>query len=155
MGIATPALTAEPSHEERTMAMLAHVLQALVWWIGPLVIFLIKRDSRFVSFHALQALLLQIAYLILMGSFVVLWFFTMFLFVAHQSGGNSPASPLAIFLMFPLIWFGFIGMFVLMLVIAIVYGIKASRGEWAEYLIIGGIARRMLKIGPAGAFLRA
>ena len=133
------------------MAMLAHVLQAFVWWLGPLIIFLIKRDSRFVSFHALQALFLQISYLILMGSLVVLWFVAMVLFVAHSSGGNSAASPLAIFLMFPLIWFGFIGMFVLMLVIAIVYGIKASRGEWAEYPLLGSMARRLLKIGPGGA----
>jgi len=155
MGNAAPLNSVEPTQEERTMAMLAHVLQAFFWWLGPLIIFLIKRDSRFVSFHALQALFLQISYLILMGSLVVLWFVIMVLFVAHSSGGNSAASPLAIFLMFPLIWFGFIGMFVLMLVIAIVYGIKASRGEWAEYPLLGSIARRLLKIGPGGAPLRA
>lgn len=132
------------------MAMLAHVLQAVVWWIGPLIIFLIKRDSRFVSFHALQALFLQIAYLIVMGGGVVLWFLVMVLFVAHQSVGHSPAAPLGIFLMFPLIWFGFIGTFVLMMIVAIVFGVKAGRGEWAEYPVLGSLARRVLKIGPGG-----
>jgi len=150
-----PSGIVEPSQDERTMALLAHALQVLVWWIGPLIIFLIKRDSRFVSFHALQALFLQITYLILMASFVVLWFVTMFLIVANHGGGHSPPPPLAIFMMFPLIWFGFIGMFVLMLVISIVYAIKAGRGEWAEYPILGALARRTLKIGPRGVPLRA
>jgi uncharacterized membrane protein len=42
------------------------------------------------------------------------------------------------------------GFWIGMLVIAIVYGIKAGRGEWAEYPVIGRIAKRILKIGPAG-----
>jgi uncharacterized Tic20 family protein len=151
MAGATPLKAAETTPEERTMATLAQVLQVLVWWIAPLIIFLIKRESRFVSFHALQALLLQITYIIFMAGFVVLWFVTMFLLVAHHSTGHSAAQPLAIFLMFPLIWFGFIAMFALMLVIAIVYGIKASRVEWAEYPVLGRIARHILKIGPGGA----
>ena len=35
------------------MAILAHVLQIVGWWIAPLIIFLLKRDSKFTSFHAL------------------------------------------------------------------------------------------------------
>lgn len=53
------------TQDERTMAILAHALQVVGWWIAPLIIFLIQRKSRFVSFHAMQALLLQIAYMIL------------------------------------------------------------------------------------------
>jgi len=52
--------------DERTMGTLAHVLQLVGGWIAPLVIFLVKRNSRFVSFHALQALLLQGLYFVLM-----------------------------------------------------------------------------------------
>ncbi|MGA9509258.1 MAG: DUF4870 domain-containing protein [Candidatus Sulfotelmatobacter sp.] len=48
------------------MATLAHVLQLVGGWIAPLVIFLVKRNSRFVSFHALQALLLQGLYFFFM-----------------------------------------------------------------------------------------
>ena len=33
-------------------------------------------------------------------------------------------------------WIGFMGMWVVMLVIAIVYGVKAGRGEWAEYPVL-------------------
>ncbi|HET7748818.1 MAG TPA: hypothetical protein VFK81_05520 [Terriglobales bacterium] len=38
----------------------------------------------------------------------------------------------------------------LMLVIAIVYAIKAGRGEWAEYPVLGRVSRKILKIGPGG-----
>jgi hypothetical protein len=45
-----------PSPDERTMAMLAELLQLFSWMIGPLILFLVKRDSAFVRFHALQAM---------------------------------------------------------------------------------------------------
>ena len=37
------------------------------------------------------------------------------------------------------------------LVVAIVYAIKAGRGEWADYPLLGRLARKLLKIGPHGA----
>ncbi|MFZ0479208.1 MAG: hypothetical protein WAL71_08665 [Terriglobales bacterium] len=37
-------------------------------------------------------------------------------------------------------------MWVAVLVIAIIYAIKAGRGEWANYPVIGKIARRILKM---------
>ena len=50
------------------MAILAHMLQIVGLWIAPLIIFVVKRESRFVSFHALPALLLQVTYMFLMAS---------------------------------------------------------------------------------------
>ena len=136
------------TQDERTMATLAHALQVVGWWIAPLIIFLIHRKSRFVSFHALQALLLQIAYLILMAGFMVLWFVMIFSTIAHQSADkNTP--PVALFVLMPIVWLGFMGMWIFVLVIAIVYAIKAGRGEWANYPLIGRIARRILKMDLA------
>jgi uncharacterized membrane protein len=134
------------------MAVLAHVLQLVGWWIAPLIIFVVKRESRFTSFHALQALLLQIAYMILMGGFMVLWFGSIVLTVVQHSG-NKGAAPPALFILMPLIWLGFMGLWGIMLVIAIVYGVKAGRGEWAEYPLLGSLARKILKIGPGGIAL--
>jgi hypothetical protein len=54
-----PNAPAVPTSDETTLALLAHVLQIFTWWIGPLAIYLAKRDSKFVSFHAMQALLWQ------------------------------------------------------------------------------------------------
>jgi uncharacterized Tic20 family protein len=149
---ATPPIGAiEPAQDERTMAILAHVLQVVGWWIAPLIIFLIKRESRFVSFHAPQALLLQIVYMFIMGVFMVMWFGTIFMTMAHHGDGSNTAPPPAFFIVFPIMWLGFMGLWILMLVIAIVYGIKAGRGEWAEYPLLGSLSRKILKIGPSGA----
>ena len=133
------------TQDERTMATLAHALQVVGWWIAPLIIFLVNRKSRFVSFHALQALLLQIANLIVMAGFVVLWFVMIFATIAQQSADKN-APPVALFVLMPIVWLGFMGMWTFVLVIAIVYAVRASRAEWANYPLIGRIARRILKM---------
>ena len=144
-----------PSQDERTMATLAHVLQLVGWWIAPLVIFLVKRESRFTSFHALQALLLQIFQVILMVAFMVLMFVSMFSMVPQQPTAKDAHPPVGFFLLFPLIWLVFLGYWAGLITIAVVYGIKAGRGEWAEYPLLGRLARKLLKISPGGAFLSA
>jgi uncharacterized protein len=141
----------EPTQDERTMATLAHVLQLVGWWIAPLIIFLINRQSKFVSFHALQALLLQIAHVVVVGIFMVAWFAIIFSTILLHPIPKGAPPPAAIFMVFPLVWLGFMASWVLLITIAIVYGIKAGRGEWAEYPLLGKLARKMLKIGPGGS----
>ena len=146
-------VTLAPTQDERTMATLAHALQLIGSWIAPLVIFLIRRDSRFVSFHALQALLLQIVHVIVIMLFVVC-LIMVGVFGALNAVGKPPSSPpVALFLVFPLFWLFMFGAQITILVIAILYCIKAGRGEWAEYPVLGRLARRMLKIGPGGTHM--
>jgi uncharacterized membrane protein len=130
------------------MATLAHALQLIGSWIAPLIIFCIRRNSRFVSFHALQALLLQIVHTIIVFALMMLWFTTIFTTVFHQTSGNPPNFPPAFFVLFPLVWLGFMGLWVGTLIIAILYAIKAGRGEWADYPVLGKLARKMLKMEP-------
>lgn len=134
--------------DERTMATLAHALQLIGSWIAPLIIFLIRRQSRFVSFHALQALLLQIVHTIIVVVLMVLWVTTIFTTVFHQASGKPTDLPPALFLLFPLVWLGFMAMWVGTLIIAILYAIKAGRGEWADYPVLGKLARKILKMDP-------
>jgi len=133
------------------MVVLAHALQMVGGWIAPLVIFIVKRDSRFVSFHALQALLLQAVYFLGMMFFMVIWFAVIFSQVLTHADQHSSAPPAALFILFPFAWLGFMGSWVAILVIVILYSIKAGRGEWADYPLLGGLARKMLGIGPGGA----
>jgi len=135
------------------MAILAHALQMVGMFIAPLVIFVTKRQSRFVSFHALQALIFQVIYIAttftVIGGFIV----TMTLTVANQPSGppaQHPGPPLAIFILFPFIWLIMMAFWVAALLLAILYSIKAGKGEWAAYPVIGRLARRILKIGPDG-----
>ena len=138
----------ETTPDERTMATFAHAFQLIGSWIAPLIIFLIRRQSRFVSFHALQALLLQIVHTIIVLVLMMLWFTTIFTTVFHQTGGKAPDFPPVFFILFPLVWLGFMGLWVGTLVIAILYAIKAGRGEWADYPVLGKLARKILKMGP-------
>jgi len=130
------------------MATLAHALQLVGSWIAPLIIFLIRRRSRFVSFHALQALLLQIIHTIILLIMMTLWFTTIFTIVFHQTGGKPPEFPPALLVFVPLVWLGFMGLWIGTLIIAILYAIKAGRGEWADYPVLGKLARRILKMDP-------
>jgi len=140
--------------DERTMATPAHALQLIGGWIAPLIIFFIKRDSRFVSFHALQALLLQSAYFVLMMVVMVAVFVALIVGVAIQQQPDQHASLPPVFLiLFPIFWLGMMGWWVFVLVITIVYGIKAGRGEWADYPLVGRLARSILKIGPSASAL--
>jgi uncharacterized membrane protein len=148
--IPTHPTPAQPTLDERTMAILAHMLQIVGLWIAPLIIFLIKRESKFVSFHALQALLLQVCYLFLMGVGVFFCFGAIVLTMisAHAAGGES--SPPAFMIFMPMLWLDWMCIWGAMVVIAIVYGVKAGRGEWAEYPYLGRLARSILKLGPGG-----
>ena len=50
-----------PTSEERTMAILSHVLCVVVWLFPPLIIYLIKKDeSAYVTAHAKESLNFQI-----------------------------------------------------------------------------------------------
>jgi uncharacterized membrane protein len=149
------ALTVEPvqlTADERTMGTLAHVLQLVGGFIAPLIIFLVKRDSRFVSFHALQALLLQALYFLVVILMMGAIFAAVIAGVAfHQPAavGHNSLSP-AFVILFPVIWLGMMGWWIFILIVAVVYGIKAGRGEWAQYPVLGKLARRILKTGPRG-----
>ena len=50
-----------PTSEERTMAILSHVLCIVAWLFPPLIIYLIKKDeSPYVAAHAKESLNFQI-----------------------------------------------------------------------------------------------
>jgi uncharacterized Tic20 family protein len=136
----------EPTSDEKTMATLAQVLQLVGWWIAPLIIYLIRRESKFVAFHALQALLWQILLMIFWFGTMIVWFTvifaTMFAHAGKAAVNNLP--PLGFFLGFIGIWLGVMGITGLNLFVGIYYGIKAGRGEWAAYPIIGRVALRIV-----------
>jgi uncharacterized Tic20 family protein len=140
----------DTTQDERTMATLAHAL-SLLGFLAPLIIFLVKRQSRFVSFHALQALLWHIAYFALIFVLMIVWFVVIFSTIAHTAMTKGAQPPAGIFLAFPLLWLGFMAGWVVTLIVVIVYSIKAGQGDWADYPIFGQLARRLLKMGPRGA----
>src|ERR1700735_897275 len=138
----------EPSSDEKTMATLAQVLQIIESWIAPLVIYLLRRESKFVSFHAMQALLWQIAVLILWMGAMFVWFGVIFSFVfshgGQQASSNVPPTRM-------ILGIGTVGLMAMAIAItnvflAMFYGIKASNGKWAEYPVIGKLARQTVGV---------
>jgi uncharacterized Tic20 family protein len=127
-----------PTQEERTMAFFAHLLQIFTGFMGPLVILVIKQNSPFVKFHALQALMWQLCYMAFFLSGFAFVFFAAFVGVFHEiSRPHNPSTFPAFFLLFPLLWLFAVGGWVANVILGAVYGIKANRGEWASYPIIG------------------
>jgi uncharacterized Tic20 family protein len=137
-----------PSPDETTMAMLAHVLQIFTWWIGPLVIYLARRESKFVSFHAMQALLWQLTVMVVGMVFGMIWFIVIFASVfshmGHPSAGNN-GPPMAFFFLFPFVWIGVMGRWFANMAVGIIFGVRAGRGEWAAYPVLGKWARKIVE----------
>lgn len=137
-----------PTQDERTYATLAHALQMPGWWIAPLVILLTKRESRFVKFHATQVLLLQLFHFALIITTMVVFFAVIFASIARaaNTGVQRPEPPAALFVFMPFMWLIMFGMYVLVLVLTILYSIKAGKGEWANYPLLGQLARYILNL---------
>jgi uncharacterized membrane protein len=136
------------------MALLAHVLGIFTWWIGPLVLFLARRDSKFVGFHAMQALLLQALFMIVAMIGMAVWFALIFTMIfSHPSSlPNTPnqAPPLAFFGFISAIWLTFGVAYITHAVLGIIFAVKAGRGEWARYALIGRLALRIVDVHEAG-----
>ncbi len=99
----------EPDSDSRTMAMLAHLLAIFIGFLGPLIIWLVKKDqSPFVNDQGKEALNFQLTVLIA-------WFVA----------GLLACLVVGIFL-FPLIWIG-------NLILCIIAAVKANRGEAYRY----------------------
>lgn len=123
----------EPTREERTLGMLAHVLQIVSWLIAPLIIFFVRRDSRFVRYHALQAVFFQLLMMFVWAAVLIALFAGFFVALARHQGAISPAAigfPVLFLIVF---WGGGALAWLLDFVLAIVYGLRANHGEWAGY----------------------
>jgi uncharacterized membrane protein len=141
-----PADPASPTKDERLLGMLAHILSfSGGGFIAPLVILLTKKDSRFVRFHALQALLMSVAVFgVLFGGFFLIMLVAVGLTVGHAPRpvpGSPPGPPpLAVFLVFPLFFLG-MGSWI---VASIILGVRANAGQWSALPGFGWLTRKLL-----------
>ena len=121
------------------MAMLAHLLMAFTGFIGPVVILAVKQDSRFVKFHSLQAVIWQAIYMMLVFGMMAVFFVVLFSSILHNptQPAHTQGLPPAFVFVFPVIWLGFLGGWVVNLILGVVYAIKANSGEWAAYPVVG------------------
>jgi len=96
--------------------MLCHILPIAAGFIAPLIIWLIKKDqSKFLDHHGREALNFQLNVLIVTLALTLIATALMFILIG--------------ILLFPVIFFIAIGA----LVLEILAGIAANRGEWHRY----------------------
>jgi uncharacterized protein len=96
--------------DNRTVAMLAHLLTIFTGFLAPLVIYLTSKDDPYVRHHAAESLNFQIT--------VLLAFVVSGLLLCLLIG----------FLLLPAVWIG-------ALVFEIIASVAANRGEWYRYPI--------------------
>ena len=126
----------EPTHDERTFALLVYVLGIFSGFLAPLIFFIVKRDSKYVSFHALQSLAWHIIYFAVFFGAMIVLFISIFVSVGLSSTNNAK-PPLAFFGLFGFVWLIGIGGALFNMVLGIVYAVKANKGEWAPMPLIG------------------
>ena len=108
--------------EERTLGLVAYILAIFTTWIGPLILWLVKKDqSKFVAYHAVQALMLM-AFV-----FVIEFVANIILTVLHL-------TPFAM-----IVW-GVLGLGSLAL--NVMAAIAANKGEWYEMPVVGPYAKK-------------
>jgi uncharacterized membrane protein len=101
----------EPQADERQMAMFAHLGGCIVWLLAPGLIYVLKgKDSKFIAYHSIQAMIYHVIALILYS-----------VFSSVTCGFGAIALPL---FWIPAIYWGVM---------------KANKGEWAGYPGIAGI----------------
>jgi uncharacterized Tic20 family protein len=108
----------EPTTEEKTMAMLCH-LSGFVFPIwGPLILMLVKADSAFIKYHAIQALVFQAV-----SSVIV--FMIVFVGLMVTFG-----------LCFPIVFVAFLPMLG-----GLMLGLRANEGRWDGYPLMESLGR--------------
>jgi len=100
--------------------MLSYILGIFTGFLGPLILWLVKKDqSKFVAFHALQALILH-------AVVVVGYILSGFLIIV-----------LIGFLTYP-------AFFIIGVVYSVLAGLAANKGDWYEIPVIGKLARQQV-----------
>jgi uncharacterized membrane protein len=111
-------------------------LTSCLWFLSPLLLYFWKgRKSRFIGFHAVQALLVDAALLPAMGV-IFLVLIKLFLVLVLEASGREPQT-LAFFALFTT----FVATFYLPFIVNIWLGVRVMRGRPGVLFMLGRLAR--------------
>ena len=109
-------MPAAVSADDMSMGMLCHLLAIFTGFLGPLILWLVKKDgSRFVDHHGREALNFQLTVLLAMVCLGSATFVLMFVFIGILL--------IPVLMLLPLF----------ALIVEILAAIAAQRGEWYRY----------------------
>ena len=124
--------------------MLAHIVGIFSGFLAPAIMILIKKESKFVLFHALQSLIWHAIVFVLFTGGVVIALVSLFTSGDFPPAGKNAGPPTAFFVVFGIMWCFGLAAAITTLAIGISTGIKANRGEWAKYPVIGNFVLNKL-----------
>lgn len=119
------------------MAILAHVLGLFTSFIGPMIMYLVKRDGSFSARHALHATWWQVGYAVCTSGAAFIFFLV---FVSSMPSGRGQMSPGALVPVL-LLYCVFFVLWIANLLISIMNAVRASRGQEPSYLGVSGLLR--------------
>jgi uncharacterized Tic20 family protein len=127
------------------MGLTCGLLSAFTGFLGPLIIFVIRKDSLFVKLCALQALLWHLIYMVLMGVVMMVFFVGIISSIGLHAGQHGGPPPPFVFF-FPFLWLFFMLGWVVNVVLGILSAVKANEGIWWPYPITGRLAKKFLGV---------
>lgn len=118
-----------------------NVAAALGYPIGIIAIIclVMEKENRFVKFHALQSILLHVAFIVLAIVVVFLFIILSIVGIAASAATNSGAAGGLMAMLSGLIWLALIAIYVLALIMS---AVKAYGGAQFKLPIIGNMAEK-------------
>jgi len=132
----------EPENDEKILALFSHLSIFLGGIVLPIIFWAINKDkSRFVRFHALQAIFFQIAYVVIIVAIIIIMALIGIGMGVLSAGTFAAGKDGSIFLFIAImIFYAFIFLSIFVLVgYGIYVGVKAYKGELRRYPLIGKI----------------
>jgi hypothetical protein len=132
------------TNEERLISLFSHLSIFLGGIVLPIIFWAINKDkSRFITFHSLQAIFFQIAYIaiIILLVFILIGSGVGITLLTAGAKALDSGSAIPVFFIILMIVFYFL-LFVVMfgfIIYGIYIGVKAYQGELKRYPIIGNI----------------
>jgi len=121
-----PRVPGQLTSDDKTMAMLVHLLAIFTGFVGPLIIWLIKKDdSPYVNAHGRAALNFIFTVMILQFVFLGAVLALMFIGIGTEHA--------AAFIGLAALYIGWFAWSIVVLVLEIMHCIQASRGEFKPY----------------------
>ena len=132
----------EPENDEKILALFSHLSIFLGGIVLPIIFWAINKDkSRFVRFHALQAIFFNVAYVVILIAVIIIMAAIGIGLGVISAGTFAAGKDGSLFLIIGMITFYafiFISIFVFM-GYGIYVGVKSYKGELRRYPVIGKI----------------
>lgn len=131
--------------EAHVLAGLSYLSTFIIGIFGPLIVFFVEKNNRFVKFHAAQGILLGIAGAVLGVLFFIIWFGVLAATTAAGSTGSQAAASAAAtgFGLGSCLVFCLFGLASLALLAGTIWGaIAGFSGQATKLPLIGNIAEK-------------